>query len=210
MNYRKFKIVIDFVFPTCRKLLVEASLRRFDFSCSEDVLIIGAGSDPYRHMFSPSCRYITMDIAPINGITQVIADAHSLPVKNTAFDCILASEVFEHLFNPIAFVNAAFDALKPGGKLILTVPFMFHQHADPHDYWRPTRQALIYYCANFSSCDVYAQGNRLHVISDLFTTAFYPWPIFYPFRILNHLFCLFNKVSGKSTAPTGFLVVVTK
>jgi len=210
INYRKIKIAIDFLFPTSRKLLVESSLCHFDFNSFEDVLIVGAGTDPYRKMFSRSCRYITMDIAPVDGITQMVADAHVLPVKSDSFDCILASEVFEHLRNPVTFVNAAYDALKPGGTLVLTVPFMFHQHADPHDYWRPTRQALGYDCKDFSSCEIYAQGNRLHVMSDLLTTSFYPWPVFYPLRIFNHLFCYFNKVNGKSTAPTGFLVVVTK
>jgi len=161
-------------------------------------------------MFSESCRYITMDICPVASVTQVVADAHVLPVKKESFDCVLASEVFEHLFDPVVFVNAAFDALKPGGELILTVPFMFHQHADPHDYWRPTMQMFRHYGTSFSSCEIYAQGNRLHVISDLVTTAFYPYPVFYPLRIFNHLFCLFKRQRGESTAPTGFLVVLTK
>jgi SAM-dependent methyltransferase len=210
MDYRKVKKAIDFICPTCRKLLVKQSLNRIDFSQFEDVLIVGAGRDPYRKMFSESCLYITMDVCPVAGVTQLVADAHELPVKRESFDCVLASEVFEHLSDPVKFVKAAFDILKPGGQLVITVPFMFHQHADPFDFWRPTKGALLSMFSGFSVCDVYCQGNRIHTLSDLITTSFYPYPVFYPLRIVNHLLALANNQSGKSTAPSGFIAVAIK
>ena len=210
MNYKKIKLMLDIVFPTCRKLLVEKSLKRISFLQFNDVLIVGAGRDPYRYMFSKTCRYVTLDVSYVPGVTQIVADAHVLPVPKESFDCILASEVFEHLHDPVDFINKAYEALKPGGHLILTVPFMFHQHADPFDYWRPTKQTLIEKSTLFSSCEVCSQGNRLHAISDLVTTAFYPNAIFYFARILNHLLCAFSAKSSNSTAPTGFLAVMRK
>ncbi len=56
------------------------------------------------------------------------------------YDFILASDVFEHVRAPVrdAFANAR-RMLKPGGKLILTVPFSLHEdtlehYPDLHDY----------------------------------------------------------------------------
>jgi len=112
----------------------------------------------------------------------------------------------------LKFVAQSYDALAPNGVVILTVPFMFHQHADPADFWRPTRTALTEAFAQFSEVKVTSQGNRLHAMSDLLTTAFSPYPVFYPLRIFNWLLniIVFSSKERESTAPSGFLVVAKK
>jgi len=40
------------------------------------------------------------------------------------FDCIVAMEVIEHIYDPVDFVEALFSHLKPGGWLILATPDM--------------------------------------------------------------------------------------
>jgi 2-polyprenyl-3-methyl-5-hydroxy-6-metoxy-1,4-benzoquinol methylase len=39
------------------------------------------------------------------------------------YDCIVASEVIEHLFAPVRMLGRAFDALRPGGTLLLSTPY---------------------------------------------------------------------------------------
>lgn len=39
------------------------------------------------------------------------------------FDCIVASEVIEHLFAPKRMLDRAFEALVPGGRLVLSTPY---------------------------------------------------------------------------------------
>jgi len=41
------------------------------------------------------------------------------------FDCIVAGEVIEHLSNPGQFLQASIRALKPGGRLVVTTPYIF-------------------------------------------------------------------------------------
>ena len=202
------------MFPTSRRLLVEHSLRALTLSYYNNVLIIGAGHDPYRSMFPVAKEYVCLDIKPVDGVTDVVADALALPFVADHFDCILASEVMEHLSDPFLFVQELTRVLKAGGTVILTVPFMFHQHADPYDYWRPTRRSLEELFSCFTEVDIWPQGNRVHVIWDLLTTAFSPKPIFFLFRILNHLLV---RLPGSmqcnekgSTAPSGFLLVARK
>jgi hypothetical protein len=101
--------------------------------------------------------------------------------------------------------------LGPNGVAVITVPFVFHEHGD---YWRPTRRSLGALFGEFSSVDIYAQGNRFHTMMDLVTTAFSPWPVLYPLRVLSNLLLLvpirLTTRSSRSTAPTGFLVIARK
>jgi 2-polyprenyl-3-methyl-5-hydroxy-6-metoxy-1,4-benzoquinol methylase len=40
-----------------------------------------------------------------------------------SFDAIIAIEVVEHLYSPRIFAKGAYDALRPGGRLIVTTPY---------------------------------------------------------------------------------------
>jgi SAM-dependent methyltransferase len=177
-------------------------------------LVIGAGEDPYRPLFGTPQRYLTLDLVNYPGSTDVVGDAHYIPFANCSFDCLFASEVVEHLAHPHSFVSEARRVLVPGGQVVFTVPFMFHTHADPNDYSRLTRQGFHQILREFSSVKVYAQGNRLHVLSDLLTTAFSPTPPLFPLRVLNHLFRFLDMsarvMDSKSSAPSGFLVIAKK
>ena len=52
--------------------------------------------------------------------TQAIGE--SLPFANESFDCVLMSEVIEHLEAPQVSVREAVRALCPGGRLLITTP----------------------------------------------------------------------------------------
>lgn len=43
-------------------------------------------------------------------------------LETDPFDVIVSTEVIEHLYSPQSFVRACFDALRPGGVMILTTP----------------------------------------------------------------------------------------
>jgi SAM-dependent methyltransferase len=208
------KALIRQLFPTSRRLLVERDIKNCSCNDYRRVLVVGAGHDPYRNSFPAAEQYVALDILPVQGITDVVADATSLPLDDNSFDCVAAFEVMEHLENPIRLIEEAYRVLTPGGVLLLSVPFAFHQHADPSDYWRPTRYTLEQATSEFETSDVFSQGNRLHVISDLITTAFAPRSVLWPLRIFNHLLVL---VFGKSlvrgnrgTSPSGFFVIARK
>ena len=204
--------MIKQIFPTARKLLVHRSLQQLELPQKKRVLVVGAGSDPYRSLFGDPQLYVCLDVVRHEGVTALIGDAHKLPFSEESFDIVLASEVVEHLVDPRQFAAEAFRVLAPKGELIITVPFMFHRHADPYDYWRPTEDMLTQLLFNFSDITVNAQGNRIHTISDLITTAFSPRPILFPLRIINHLLARLPSIPffRKSTAPSGYLVIAKK
>ena len=199
------------IFPAARQLLLEADINRHLPRESKRILVIGAGFDPYKAKFPHAELYIAADIVFHHGATNIIADAMCLPFADGAFDCVIATEVAEHVRNPRQLIDEAYRVLGIDGKLILTVPFAFQEHADPADYWRPTRWTLKEATEKFKLTNIWPQGNRLHVISDLITTAFAPRHPLVPLRIFNHLFIRRHCGHRRSTTcPSGYFVSATK
>ena len=58
------------------------------------------------------------------------------------FHSVLANEVFEHVFNPTEFLTEVNRVLKVNGTFLLTVPFVWDEHEQPHDYARYTSFGL--------------------------------------------------------------------
>jgi len=52
----------------------------------------------------------------------VLASVDRLPFADGTFDCVLSLDVIEHVADDAAMVRSLYDAVKPGGHLIVTVP----------------------------------------------------------------------------------------
>lgn len=110
------------------------------------VLDTGAGESGLRKHFSRS-RYIALDLAAgdqewdYTGL-DVIGDLHKVPIAGNMADIVLNFQVLEHVHSPGEVIKEFYRLLKPGGRLILTAPQGWHEHQQPHDYFRFTRFAL--------------------------------------------------------------------
>lgn len=60
------------------------------------------------------------------------------------FDCLIATEVLEHVSHPFAAIESIAKLTKAGGLLLGTTPFCWPDHRTENyeDYWRFTRQGL--------------------------------------------------------------------
>jgi SAM-dependent methyltransferase len=80
------------------------------------------------------------------------------------YDLIIADQVFEHLRWPARAARHAFETLRPGGHLIVTVPFLLRVHKSPIDCSRWTEDGLSYLLqeAGFTPEMIYTDswGNR--------------------------------------------------
>ncbi len=87
------------------------------------------------------------------------------PVESATVDFLISTETLEHVPCPTRFLAEAFRCLKPGGQLLLTVPFAARWHYIPHDYWRytPSSLTLLLKDAGFRDVSVYSRGNAFTV-----------------------------------------------
>lgn len=101
----------------------------------ESILDVGCGKGWVAKEFLPKGKKVfSLDISVTNpsivnklypsqnhfGIT---ADSFHLPFNDDSFDCVVASEIIEHVFDPAAFVKELFRVLKRGGSCIITTPY---------------------------------------------------------------------------------------
>jgi SAM-dependent methyltransferase len=108
-------------------------------SLTGEVLDVGCGSKPYRALV-PAARYVGLDVdSPFTrkaGMADVFYDGRTFPLADASFDGVICSEVLEHVFTPEIFLGEIHRVLRPGGRLLLTVPFVWDEHEQPHDFAR--------------------------------------------------------------------------
>jgi SAM-dependent methyltransferase len=99
----------------------------------------------------------TLDIDPLAGATYT-ADlcATNDHVPGERFDCIFCTEVLEHTVQPFDAVAELRRLLRPGGHLILTVPFNLRIHGPLPDCWRFTEHGLRALLRNFTDLELEA------------------------------------------------------
>lgn len=108
---------------------------------------LGCGNVPFYQVYKDLVTSITCVDWPNtnhkNDYLDVTCDLNKpLPFDNAIFDTIVISEVLEHIANPEGIWQEMARILKPGGNLILSVPFLYRIHEAPFDYYRYTEFAL--------------------------------------------------------------------
>jgi len=135
------------------------------------VLDAGCGLQPYRRLFSTEARYLGIDTSDSKAHFGYEApdtryfSGNKWPVKNQSMDFILSTETLEHVPEPLVFLREAFRCLRPGGRLLMTIPFAARWHFAAHDYWRytPAGLNLLLTKAGFEKVEIFARGNQLTV-----------------------------------------------
>ncbi|MGD1874836.1 MAG: methyltransferase domain-containing protein [Mastigocoleus sp.] len=72
----------------------------------------------------------------------IICDLTEIPKEENTYDSILCNAVLEHVQFPDLVIKELHRILKPGGNLILCVPFLQPYHPCPTDFWRYTKDGL--------------------------------------------------------------------
>ncbi|HET7435652.1 MAG TPA: class I SAM-dependent methyltransferase [Thermoanaerobaculia bacterium] len=148
-----------------RRTLVDQFLERHRSLLRGTMLDVGGRRAVKRGDFRPDeaakVFYINIDESTR---PDLLGDAHRLPLRAQSFDTVLCCETLEHVRDPRVCCAEAYDVLKPGGRFIFTVPFMYPVHADPSDYLRFTADGVRNMCRAFASVDVQPMGSWLGVL----------------------------------------------
>lgn len=113
------------------------------------ILDAGAGETKYRK-FCSHLEYVSQDFGSYDGSgnqegfqtkhwdnsqLDIVSDITSIPVPDASFDAVLCVEVLEHLPEPIKAIKELARVTKPGGTLILTIPFCSMTHFAPYFFY---------------------------------------------------------------------------
>jgi SAM-dependent methyltransferase len=112
-----------------------------------DILDFGCGSKPYESLFTKAASYVGVDIE-VSGHDHatskidVYYDGKHLPFVNDRFDAVVAFEVLEHVFNIDEVISEMRRVLKPGGHMLISIPFAWDEHEAPYDFSRYTSYGI--------------------------------------------------------------------
>ncbi|SDJ34514.1 Methyltransferase domain-containing protein [Frankineae bacterium MT45] len=138
-----------------------------------DLLDLGAGNQPFRPWYEPLAKsVVALDVAPAPGLS-LLSMAAPLPFQASSFDTILCTSVLEHVDNAEKAVAEMVRVLRPGGQLIITVPFLYPTHEAPYDFWRTTHIGLraVLERHGLEVGEVAAQGGPFLLVSHYLTAG---------------------------------------
>ncbi len=130
-NILNFKYLSTYqIYPDIKK---ELSL------LSGDVVDFGCGDKPYKKWFKSTDRYVGVDMFDYEDVDVLVKDG-KINLEDESFDVALSTQVFEHT-ESLDYLSELYRVLKTGGKIVITVPFLYHVHED-RDHRRFTDQGL--------------------------------------------------------------------
>lgn len=107
------------------------------------VLDAGAGSKPYAYIFE-GLQYESTDMP--NGFYKTPHDFEcfldDIPQDDNTYDVVVLTQVLEHVPSPFKALAEINRILKPGGKLILSVPMNTPLHGEPWHFFNFTHHGI--------------------------------------------------------------------
>ncbi len=146
-----------------------------------DVLDVGTSQRfakelrPYEGWFAGK-RYVAAGYEPSDRYGRYNCDCHqdieAMTFADANFDAVICLEVLEHVRHPERAAVEILRVLRPGGRLLLTTPFLTSYHgkgggSQSHDrypdYWRFTHEGLGALFGALTECRVVPLGGPLEV-----------------------------------------------
>lgn len=107
------------------------------------IVDFGCGERPYESVFAPHfARYLGVDLPGNTRADDTLRSDGRMPLDDHAADCVLSSQVLEHVSDPAGYLQEAHRVLREGGHLVLSTHGVWQYHPDPVDYWRWTGAGL--------------------------------------------------------------------
>jgi len=181
---------------------------------------LGCGNAPLAGVYAPhveSMLWIDWPTSPHRLVTPDIEQdlAEPLVLPSGSLDTVLLTDVLEHMRDPDRLIAEVRRVLRPGGRAIIGVPFLYWLHEEPHDHHRYTIHKLRDFAARhgFEMIEERVYGGGLDVVRDLLTKTVHTQRFPLPAWIMHHVTGLaFAPLAPlgrrmRDVIPMGYLVV---
>ena len=115
-------------------------------------LLLGAGNSNFRHP-----RVVELEFDLFRD-TDIVGDAHALPLRSHAFARVVAMNVFEHLRDPSSAAGELLRILEPGGDVLIHTAFLQPLHEAPAHFYNTTEFGLREWFRDFEDVGVDVSG----------------------------------------------------
>ncbi len=128
--------------------LIESEVRQVADGLKDGQVVLDAGAGEARHRsYFKKGRYIALDAGYGDNSwdysrLDIRGDLENIPLRSGSVDRIVCMVVLEHTRDPHNVLREFARVLKPGGVLVMVVPFLWEEHQIPHDYFRFTRYGV--------------------------------------------------------------------
>ena len=197
-------------FPSITRVCTERKLKKVLYKLKpKKVLYVVVLTNEYRDII-PHKKFVTVDIEPALK-PDIISDIHNLNIKSSAFDTVIATQVLEHCYDPRKAINEMYRVLKKDGVMVISVPFMFHYHASPKDYYRFTKDSLRELTQKFNKVEIISIGNKFLTLWQIMSIG-----KFIHETHIRKIFHLFNPILKyldfveDTTFALGYIVIAKK
>lgn len=144
----------------CRVVMnreIEKFVRSLDCHNADALEVSGTGSQgTYDFRTYESTQYPEYDVC-------------AGPLREDAFDLVIAEQVLEHVVRPDLAVMSVYKMLRPGGTFVVSTPFLLKIHGHPFDLYRWTEHGMrqLLETAGFDVMGTGSWGNRECLLADL-------------------------------------------
>ncbi len=139
------------------------------------VLDAGAGESRFARHFGRQ-RYLAIDTGVGDqdwdySRIDVRADLGAMPIASGRMQAVINTQVLEHVPDPGGVLGEIHRVLEPGGSLYLTAPQGWHEHQQPHDFYRFTRYSLrrLLEETGFREIEIEPMGGYFHYLGHRLT-----------------------------------------
>lgn len=185
------------------------------FPLTGKVLDLGGDArSEYRTLFSGDFAITTVNILP-EAEPDILADLEKpLPIPDASYDAVLLINVLEHVFEYRALLNECARVVRPGGAIVIVVPYLFPYHASPSDFHRYSADALsrALTSSGFGTVAIRPLGTGLISARVVLTERLLPGPVQAVLALVMHplagaldtLVTMLARLLGKKYSPSDY------
>jgi len=180
----------------------------------DEVLDIGKTLGNRRHDQIKCKTLQTMDLNDFGDYPNIIFDLCSdfEPELAEKYDKIVCIAILEHVYNPFKAVENLNKMLKTNGTIYGYVPYLYYYHAHKNlkfqDYFRFSKDSLIYLLRNFSNLELFpVRGRYSHAFNIMFPGR---WQNYIEKTGINILLDKFAPDEKNMTQCSGYYFIANK